>query len=82
MTTFYVLGKVDIFLNEGGEKFLEALLGWTLPVPCWRDGFYPDMPKPFFSIMRVVHDIDQVQLHTAQESLQTLCQLMQDLYIS
>ena len=30
MTTFYVLGKVDIFLNEGGQKFLEALLGWTL----------------------------------------------------
>ena len=33
MTTFYVLRKVDIFLNEGGQKFLEALLGWTLP-PC------------------------------------------------
>ena len=80
MTTFYVLGKVDIFLNEGGEKFLEALLGWTLPVPCWRDGFYPDMPKPFFSIMRVVHV--QVQLHTAQEGPQTLCELMQSTFTS
>ena len=80
MTTFYVLGKVDIFLKEGGEKFLEALLGWTLPVPCWRDGFYPDMPKPFFSIMRVVND--QVQLHTAQECPQTLCEVMQPIFTS
>ena len=71
MTTFYVLGKVDIFLNEGGEKFL----GWTLP-PCLlgKDGSHPHMLKPFFSNMPIVHD--QIQQHTAKEGHRTLCELM------
>ena len=83
MTIFYVLRKVDIFLNEGGQKFLEALLGWTLP-PCLhgRACNLAHIPacSHVFSIMRVVND--QVQLHTAQECPQTLCEVMQPIFTS